>query len=118
MQSVYQACKDDVDRKRISSRSLNRIEEHLTQDGRNNPFAVASRILTTAILDADKTDITIRVQTSIGEIFTKLFLSVYVDDAEAEVRTRMKELLPVQHVELKAIYQDYAAIKAKYEGSQ
>lgn len=125
MQSIYQERSKESNRKRISSRSLDRLEEHLTQDGPKNPFAVASRNLTRGVLNADKVDILEHVQTSISEIFTRLYISMdellddtQVDDAEAEARNQMKEVLPAQHAGLKAICQDYAVLKAKYEDSQ
>lgn len=96
----------------------------MTQDGPKNPFAVASRNLTRGILQVDKTDILEHVQTSISEIFNRLYISMdellddtQVDDAEAEARNQMKEVLPAQHAGLKAICQDYAALKTKYENS-
>ena len=125
MQSIYKDCNNESDRKRISQRSLDRIEAHLTQHGKKNPFAIAARGLTSGILNADKVDILEHVQTSISEIFTRLYISMdellddtQVDDAEAEARNQMKEVLPAQHAGLKAICQDYAALKAKYEDSQ
>lgn len=97
----------------------------MTQDGKKNPFAVTSRELTRGILNADKVDILEHVQTSISEIFSRLYISMdellddtQVDDAEAEARGLMKELLPAQHAGLKAICQDYAALKAEYDESQ
>ena len=120
MQSIYQECNNEFDRKRISSRSLDRLEAHLTQDGPKNPFAVASRNL-----QVDKTDILEHVQTSISEIFNRLYISMdellddtQVDDTEAEARRQMKEVLPAQHAGLKAICQDYTALKSKYEDSR
>ena len=105
-------------------RSLDRLEAHLTQDGPRNPFAIASRNLTRGILKADRADILERVQTSISEIFTRLYISMdellddtQVGDAEAEARNQMKEVLPAQHADLKAICRDYAALKTKYEES-
>lgn len=125
MQSIYQECNNEFDRKRISSRSLDRLEAHLTQDGPKNPFAVASRNLTRGILQVDKTDILEHVQTSISEIFNRLYISMdellddtQVDDTEAEARRQMKEVLPAQHAGLKAICQDYTALKSKYEDSR
>ena len=125
MQSIYQECNNESDRKRISSRSLDRLEAHLTQDGPKNPFAVASRNLTRGILQVDKTDILEHVQTSISEIFNRLHISMdellddtQVGDTEAEARSQMKEVLPAQHSGLKAICQDYTALKSKYEDSQ
>jgi hypothetical protein len=125
MQSIYQQCKNESDRKRISSRSLDRLEAHITQDGKMNPFAVTSRELTRGILNADKVDILEHVQTNISEIFSRLYISMdellddtQVDDSEAEARGLMKELLPAKHAGLKAICQDYAALKAKYDDSQ
>jgi hypothetical protein len=124
MQSIYNECNTESDRKRISSRSLDRLEAHLTQDGPRNPFAIASRNLTRGILKADRADILERVQTSISEIFTRLYISMdellddtQVGDAEAEARNQMKEVLPAQHADLKAICRDYAALKTKYEES-
>jgi hypothetical protein len=125
MQSIYQECNSESDRKRISSRSLDRLEAHLTQEGVKNPFAIASRNLTRGVLKADKADILEHVKPSINEIFTRLYISMdellddtQVDDAEAEARGLMKEVLPAQHAGLKAICQDYTALKAKYEDSQ
>jgi len=122
MHSIYQECNSDSNRKGISRRSLDRLEDHLTQDGPKNPFAVASRNLTRGILTADRANVVDHLQTSISEIFTRLYVSMdellddtQLDDTEAEARSQMKELLPAQHAGLKAICQDYAAVKAKYE---
>ena len=125
MQSIYKECNSESDRKRISQRSIDRLEAHLIQDGSKNPFAVASRELTRGILRVDKADILEHVQTSISEIFDRLYISMdellddtQVDDAEGEARNQMKEVLPAQHAGLRAIFQDYAVLKAKYEDSQ
>jgi len=121
MQYIYQECNSDADRKRISRRSLDRLETHLIQEGPKNPFAVASRNLTRGILTADRANVVDYLQTSISKIFTRLYVSMddllddtQVDDAEAEARNRMKDLLPALDTGLKGICQDYAAIKAKY----
>lgn len=125
MQSIYQECNSDSDRKLISRRSLDRLEAHLTQDGPKNPFAVASRNLTRGILTADRANVQDLLKTSTHEIFNRLYMSMdellddaQVDDTEAEARNQMKELLLAQHTDLKAICQEYAAIRAKYEDTQ
>jgi hypothetical protein len=121
MQSIYRECNLDTDRRAISRRSLDRLEAHLTQNGPKNPFAVASRILASGNLSADKKNISDGVKTRIKDILTWLYAAVgelfddtKVNAEEAEARSQIKKLVQVQHSALKDIFRDYAAIKAKY----
>jgi hypothetical protein len=125
MQSVYRECNDDPNRKAISRRSLDRLENHSLQNGSKNPFTIASRILASGILSADKKNISNNTKTRVNGILTQLCVTMdellsdtQVDDAEAETRSQINKLLQVQHTALKDISKSYTALKAKYMESE
>ena len=124
MTAIYEACQNDSGHG-VTKRSLARIEDFLSEQGKGSAFVAVARRVTVKFLETDKRRVTDHVQRKIGRLLEQMYASVdgvlgnkIVDEEEATARNDLQELLPVLLYDWEQANQSLQAVKAKYEGSQ
>lgn len=121
MKPIYEQCQTDSG-KGVIKRSMDRIEEFLSDHGTTSPFVTIANKVTNKFLATDEKHIKKHVQPAVEDLLLRLYKSVeelldnqVVDEAELVAKAVLQDHMPTLLSDWKQVSKDLKAIKAKYD---